>query len=147
MVIQNSGSYLSFLTGNGKSAFSIKKSDISAITPKHTKGRILIHMGGRQYYSIDYANVTAPVTANLNELYELLIAYQDTSGRSETYTMAASQTAIPTVMTLPGNVMIFKNGVYQGDTDSLADYTVTGVREITYSGRAFGGGEQITIMV
>lgn len=63
----------------------------------------------------------------------------------ERHSMVAGQTSITTTRQLPENVKIFKNGSYQGTTDELSTWSITGIKTLTYSG-TFWGGEEIDIV-
>ena len=143
MRIENSGSYLNFT--NGSATFALKKANIASIN-KRVKDIIIKTIDGGEH-KVVYTDVSYPSTANITALYNLLIAYQDTIGRAETFTAIAGQVVYTTTMTLPNVILLFLDGVYQGTTAEMAGgWDVTGSNEVT-SAHAIGAGVKVTIMI
>lgn len=143
MTIENNGTYIEFVEGSLRTA--LKKSGIDSLRLR--SDGVIVKMGSGRSHKLVWSSVTDPVTVNPEGLYNLLVAYQDTAGRAETFTSVGGQVVYTTTMTLPNVVLLFLDGVYQGNTNELAGaWDVTSAHEVT-SAVAVGAGHQVTIMV
>jgi len=104
---------------------------------------LLIYVGTMENpIKVEYSKVTSPVTADADELRGILLLWNNDILQKEEFTATAAQTVFTTTFVLQANVNFYIGGTLQ-PTFSYS-YT-SGTHTLTWSGAAFGGGEEVVI--
>lgn len=116
----------------------------SIITKKDISGSpiLLIYTGLDDPTKVRHADVTAPITEDVDELRDVLLLWNSDILQKGEFVAIAGQTVFTTTFVLQTNVNFYINGVLQPSTS----YTYTaGTHTLTWTGAAFVGAEEIVI--
>lgn len=141
--ITNQSSHISFQFSGDKVRRIAHGSIASTVARKEQNTKIWnirIRLTDGSSFTIKYADVTSPSTADANTLANLLLIYNSGGSNRQIYSAAAGQATFTTIFTLGTNVDVYVNGAIQA-----TGYTWTiGGTSVVFA-TPMNGGEEVII--